>query len=313
MKLKPLLIFLAIFVIGFGSGFLVSGRLTKRKIAEVKERQTPAGFKKDLYKYINPDKSQQKYIDSIIAAYVPRIREESVESRKEQKRLRDSMFTMIQGLLDQKQQQKLKKFETEKIIKPAIKKEIPERDTSTAQFRKLGQKRKIEEYRKSLTPQQRSEFDSMVIKQRQAMRNPELKRELRQYMRRSIFPVLRRYRVEFEKELTEDEKALLSEVRSNRNAMRNNNQDMGDDVDDKKQLDPQLKADLRDLIQNHKTTLDKMITELKPQREQWTRDMDEIKKRYYPAYKNTDDLKKGGIDRNTLDFLLMDGNGRKMK
>jgi hypothetical protein len=312
MKLKPFLIFLVIFVIGFGSGFLVSGRLTKSKIAEVKERQTPAGFKKDLYKYINPDKSQQKYIDSIIAAYVPRIREESIESRNEQKRLRDSMFTMIQGLLDQKQQKKFKKFEAEKIVKPSIKKEFSDKDTTTVQKRKSTQKRNIEEYRNSLPPEQRPRFDSMLIKQRQAMRNPELKKELRVYMRKNIFPVLRKYRVEFENELSEDERALLTELRAIRNSGKFNG-GSEDEPDDKKQIDQQLKTELRNLIQNHKVTLEKMAAEIKPQREKWTRDMDEIKKSYYPAYKNTDELKKGGIDRNTLDFLMLDVNGRKMR
>ena len=76
MNVKAFLIFSIIFILGFGSGFLVSGRLTKKSIEAVKERETPLGFKKDLYKYLNPDEDQKQFIDSIVAEYIPKIKED---------------------------------------------------------------------------------------------------------------------------------------------------------------------------------------------------------------------------------------------
>ena len=103
MKIKSLILFLLIFGVGFGAGFIISGRITNKKIAEVKRRQTPAGFKDEIYKYVKPNQNQKKYLDSVISEYLPKIKKENEIRQEYQKKLRDSMFAQIQNMLDKKQ------------------------------------------------------------------------------------------------------------------------------------------------------------------------------------------------------------------
>lgn len=316
MSIKPFLIVLAIFMIGFGAGFWTSGRITRNKIEAVKARQTPDGFKDDLYRYIKPDKAQQKYIDSIIAAYIPRIREEGVESRNAQKRMRDSMFTLIQTLLNNKQQSGLKKFEKEKIIKPQqVAKNMDTAGSRPAPGSVVTPQTPGSPYR--LDQDASNRRDSAFIKQRLAMQNPELKRALRMYIRRNMLPVLMQYRNQFERELSAEELQLLGDIRAvRRDRVKRDRDEQGETPDltpDERNLSQDQKEALRTLYQNHKASLDKIAAELKPLRDKWNAEMDEIRLSFYPEYKRIERPNYKSIERNTLDFLLMEsgpGGGR---
>lgn len=318
MNLKALLIFLTIFILGFGSGFLVSGRLTKNSIEAVKERESPVGFKKDLYKYLNPDERQKQIIDSIVADYIPKIKEERAISRMYQKNLRDSMFVQIQSLLDTKQKKNLKKFEEEKLIKKPQPKIAKQKDTIRTTT-KITRKERIEQFKESLTPEQKLTLDSILEKKPRRHRNPEMNKEIRQYARANIVPVLRKYRSEFEEELNDDERQIIAGWRQKRNELiKAELLGIGDEETKEKQdaLISEARISLGSIINNHKKSLEEMAETLKPERLKWQADIDEIKVKYYPDYKPGEENEFKNKEKNAIDFLLMKGDrkpGRRLK
>jgi hypothetical protein len=317
MNFKALLIFLTIFGVGFGTGFLVSGRLTKNSIEAVKERETPVGFKNDLYKYLKPDENQKRIIDSIVADYIPKIKEERAISRMYQKHLRDSMFAEIQSLLDIKQKDNLKKFEKDKIKKTS-KQAIKLADTSKTVDKQLTLKKRLQEIRKDLTPQQQQKFDSTIEARKKERQNPEMKKELKVYYRQNIIPVLLQKRRNFEDELTEDEKATIEDIRTKRNAFRAEwleGQITGEGMESKDMKDFMLESRkaLQPILLNHKAELEKLEESIRPEREQWEADIDKIKAKYITDYKPKSDKLFKSKEKNAIDFLLMKGERRAGK
>ena len=317
MNFKALLIFLTIFGVGFGSGFLVSGRLTKNSIEAVKERETPVGFKNDLYKYLKPDENQKRIIDSIVADYIPKIKEERAISRMYQKHLRDSMFAEIQSLLDTKQKDNLKKFEKDKIKKTS-KQAIKLADTSKTVDKQLTLKKRLQEIRKDLTPQQQQKFDSTIEARKKERQNPEMKKELKVYYRQNIIPVLLQKRRNFEDELTDDEKATIEDIRTKRNAFRAEwleGQITGEGMESKDMKDFMLESRkaLQPILLNHKAELEKLEESIRPEREQWEADIDKIKAKYITDYKPKSDKLFKSKEKNAIDFLLMKGERRAGK
>lgn len=310
MNLRALLIFLTIFILGFGSGFLVSGRLTKNSIEEVKERESPVGFKKDLYKYLNPDERQKQIIDSIVADYIPKIKEERAISRMYQKHLRDSMFTQIQSLLDTKQKKNLKKFEQEKLIKKPEPKITKQKDTIKTTS-KITRQERIEQFKESLTPEQKQTLDSILQKKPKRPRNPAMNKELRQYARANIVPVLRKYRAEFEEELSDEERQTIANLRQKRNELiKSELLGVGEDESKEKQeaLISEARISLGNIIKDHKQSLEQIAETLKPERLKWQADIDEIKAKYYPDYKPGEENEFKNKEKNAIDFLLMKGD-----
>jgi hypothetical protein len=317
MNFKALLIFLTIFGVGFGTGFLVSGRLTKNSIEALKERETPVGFKNDLYKYLKPDENQKRIIDSIVADYIPKIKEERAISRMYQKHLRDSMFAEIQSLLDIKQKDNLKKFEKDKIKKTS-KQAIKLADTSKTVDKQLTLKKRLQEIRKDLTPQQQQKFDSTIEARKKERQNPEMKKELKVYYRQNIIPVLLQKRRNFEDELTEDEKATIEDIRTKRNAFRAEwleGQITGEGMESKDMKDFMLESRkaLQPILLNHKAELEKLEESIRPEREQWEADIDKIKAKYITDYKPKSDKLFKSKEKNAIDFSLMKGERRAGK
>ncbi|MFM9944419.1 MAG: Spy/CpxP family protein refolding chaperone [Bacteroidia bacterium] len=313
--LKPLLIFLTIFIIGFGSGFLVSGRLTKKSIEAVKERENPSGFKRDLYNYLNPDERQKQIIDSIVADYIPKIKEERTLSRLYQKHLRDSMFTKIQSLLDNKQKGKLKKFEEEKIIKKPQPTVAKQKNDTTKKKSLVTRKERMEDFKNSLTPEQKKELDTIMAETKPLPRNPAMNKELRQYARSNIMPVLIKYRSEFEAELSEEEKQTIADLRQKRNALIKAELfgiDDEESMEKQKALIAEAKIVLKEIILKHRVSLEQMAETLKPEREKWEADMDVIKAKYIEGYKPGQSKNFRSKEKNAIDFLLMKGD-RKPK
>jgi hypothetical protein len=283
----------------------------------VKERETPVGFKNDLYKYLKPDENQKRIIDSIVADYIPKIKEERAISRMYQKHLRDSMFAEIQSLLDIKQKDNLKKFEKDKIKKTS-KQAIKLADTSKTVDKQLTLKKRLQEIRKDLTPQQQQKFDSTIEARKKERQNPEMKKELKVYYRQNIIPVLLQKRRNFEDELTEDEKATIEDIRTKRNAFRAEwleGQITGEGMESKDMKDFMLESRkaLQPILLNHKAELEKLEESIRPEREQWEADIDKIKAKYITDYKPKSDKLFKSKEKNAIDFLLMKGERRAGK
>jgi len=316
LQLKSFLIFLAIFVIGFGSGFLVSGRLTKRSIEAAKERETPVGFKKDLYQYLKADAMQKQAIDSILAEYIPKIKEERAISRAYQKHLRDSMFLQIQQLLDNKQKGELKEFEKEKILKTpkTIIAKAKEKDTASKKNTlKIIKQKQFERFKESLTPEQKENLDSMIDTRKNEPKNPEMQKEIRLYTRSKIYPTLIEYRSKFDEELTPKEQELIQNLRDKRRTMVKaellgqslNEEDENTIMDAKKEL--------QNIISNHKQSLEKIANELKPNRDKWDADIDAIKQKYIADYSAKKFKSSKQIQKNVIEFLLLNPDRKPVR
>lgn len=316
LKLKSLLIFLSIFITGFGFGFLVSGRLTKRSIEAVKARETPGGFKNDLYKYLDADATQKRVIDSIVAEYIPKIKEERAISLAYQKHLRDSMLIQIQQLLDNKQKGELKKFEKEKILKTTKPILVKGKETDTVAKKpsiKIIKQKQFERFQESLSPEQKQNFDSIIRDRKKEVKNPEMQKEIRQYTRSEVYPVLLEYRAKFEEELSVSEKAIIQKLRDQRkDIIRAELLGQPQDKEDEKTL-LEARNELQSIIINHKISLEKIVLDLQPRRDKWNADIDAIKQKYIADYSPRNNRNAQQKEKNLLEFLLLNPDKKPMK
>jgi len=322
MKIKTILVFLSIFILGFGSGFLLSGRLTRQSIEAARQRETPIGFKKYLYDYVKADSNQRQVIDSIVSEYIPKIKEESALSRSYQRHLRDSMFAEIQQLLNEKQKNELKKFEKEKIVKKPREETGIVKDTQDASLPlKYSRQNRKGESKTSLSKEQSDPSDSLRKRYKEEMRNPEMLKEIRRYTRFYILPVLTKERARFELELSEEEKATIASIRTKRKEIIKNEwmgvEEDPENGEKQKVLIQEAKKALKEIIVNHKTSIEQIAESLKPNRAKWEADMDMIKARYVKDYKPMPkDKTRKQLEKQVVEFILLDpdkvvGRGRR--
>lgn len=317
MKINSLILFLLIFGIGFGAGFIISGRITSKKIAEVKHRQTPAGFKEEIYKYIKPDNSQKQYLDSVIAEYIPKIKKENELSREYQKKLRDSMFSEIQIMLDKKQKTKFKKYE--ETITTTDKKTTPKSDTDTS-IKEKRDKKKYEKFREKLSIEQQRKLDSAIERRKKDLQNPNLKREIWEYTKQNIYPILLKYRLNFDEELSESEKQTIEILIENRKKLRKeyaqsqiDDSEIEDLSDKMKEFNNEARTELIPIFLNHKNSIEKIVEDLTPYRQKWEKDISEIKAKYIEDYKPPQKKSQKIREKNIMDFLLLNTQNHKRK
>ncbi|NUM32195.1 MAG: hypothetical protein HUU47_07725 [Bacteroidetes bacterium] len=307
MKLNTFILFLLIFGLGFGAGFIFSGRLTNKKIAEVKRRQTPAGFKDEIYKYIKPDDAQKKYLDSVIADYIPKIKKENEIRQEYQKMLRDSMFAQIQMMLDNKQKNKFKKYK-ETVLTSKDDRKINKNDTLDFVQKR---KKKYEKFKENLTIEQQQRLDSAIERRKRDLQNPELKRQIWQYTKQNILPVMQKYRLQFEEELSDDEKEIIKNLVAKRKEYRSEiiqSQLEDESINKNSQLKEfylEARTELMPIYNNHKTSLEKIATELAPYRQTWEKDINEIKSKYIENFKPSTQKPQKVKEKNIIDFLLI--------
>lgn len=306
MKLNTFILFLLLFGVGFGAGFIFSGRLTNKKIAEVKRRQTPAGFKDEIYKYIKPDKNQKKYLDSVIAEYIPKIKKENEIRQEYQKKLRDSMFAEIQIMLDKKQKNKFDKYK-ETVLIPDKKTKPQHADTSDYS---ILRKKKAEKFRESLTEEQQHKLDSAIERRKKDLQNPELKREIWQYTKQNILPVLYKHRLEFDEELDENEKEIIEQLIAKRKEFRSEylNSQIDEETDKNakhKEFYIESRKELLPIYINHKASIENIIEQLAPYRQTWEKDINDIKSKYIENFVPPTRKSQKVKEKSIIDFLLI--------
>lgn len=312
MTLRSVSIILLIFGLGFGSGFLFSGRLTKQRIEAVKAHETPQGFKNDLYKYLKPEDRQKKVIDSIVATFVPLIKEERAISRLVQKHLRDSMLASIQQILDAKQKGDLNRFEKEKMRAPLPKKTKGNRDTLPTTKKEIIKKR-MEIYRESLSPEEQIKFDSTINRRPKGNKRADMRAQTRAYILETMLPVLKSYRVKFDKELSADERNTLKDLRQQRDALKldwlQNQIDDADKSENREAIRAFMETSKRPLqiiTLKHRARLEAINSELEPLRQKWIEDLTAIRAKYQPDGKPFQSDRINNPRKNTVEFLLMD-------
>lgn len=107
MKTKPVLIIVATLIIGFVTGFLTNGYITKSKIDKFVKSGTHEGFKGMYYRVLQPDEEQLKIIDPILDKYGALIHENVTTMQQSMKELHQKMVSEIEPYLDEEQKVRL--------------------------------------------------------------------------------------------------------------------------------------------------------------------------------------------------------------
>jgi len=169
-----------------------------------------------------------------------------------------------------------------------------------------------------LTPEQNEKLKAAKEAKRADMK--EMRSELKKYKDEQIKPTLKLKREEFDKSLTEDEKATISALRTEMKAMRANKKTESDgkpqhrDPEQRKLMKEKLDASLAPIVEAHKAELEKVEADLQPLRDTWKADMEQIKEKHDAACKDKKCKGKKGkhkrdhADKGTMKyykFLLM--------
>lgn len=115
LKRKPLLIILATLIIGFFTGFITHGLITRAKIQNFVRIGTHEGFIGRYLQIIEPDEQQLQHIEPILEDYAERFRQHLSSSRQIMKELHFKMVEEMKPFLQDEQirrlQESIKRFE----------------------------------------------------------------------------------------------------------------------------------------------------------------------------------------------------------
>jgi hypothetical protein len=122
MKTKSIIIIVATLIIGFVTGFLVNGQLTKGRIQKFVKQGTHDGFKMRFFDIIRPDEAQKIAIEPILEAYAVKTHETAENFREEMKARHDEMIKKLEPYLKEDQLLRLKdaqeRFERHERMRP---------------------------------------------------------------------------------------------------------------------------------------------------------------------------------------------------
>ncbi|MFM9944416.1 MAG: hypothetical protein ACKVQB_04215 [Bacteroidia bacterium] len=174
-------------------------------------------------------------------------------------------------------------------------------------LKKLNEERKTR-IEQILTPEQQVKWKAIIEKKKAELKNPELKRELKEYKKQNIKPVILEKRKAFENELSSEEKEIIADLRAKREAFLKSAK--GENREERKQRGKELKLEaqnaLKPIIEKHKLALENIATELQPLQTQWKTDMDAIKAKHISDYKPKGKRKGKNEMQMVIHFLLMD-------
>ena len=122
MKTKSIIIILSTLFIGFVTGFLVNGQLTKSRIQSFVKQGTHDGFKMRFFDIIDPDETQRVAIEPILEEYAEKTNEIVESFREEMKSIHDEMILKLEPYLNKEQIERLKdaqeRFERNERLRP---------------------------------------------------------------------------------------------------------------------------------------------------------------------------------------------------
>jgi len=183
----------------------------------------------------------------------------------------------------------------------------------------MGEKRSAIE--QTLTSEQLEKWKTIKAKDKSAMKNPELRKEMKTYKDKNIKPVLLEKRKTFDSELSADEKTVIADLRAKHQALRGSK--VGPNKDDnykaemkkrRMELKEETNKTLKPIMDKHAASLEKINADLTVSREQWKKDMEAIKAKHKVDSKSkpSHKAKKGGSkDKSSIGFILMDPEGKK--
>lgn len=127
---------------------------------------------------------------------------------------------------------------------------------------------------------------------------------MREYQKQNVAPVLLEQRKKLETKISDEDKATLARIRSERKTPR------GQKGDGQKAGDRPHKDELSALVQKYDGEISKLMEEIEPKREQWEKDMKAIAEENGPEHKGKKGMKNGAHRSHPgfqkARFLLMD-------
>lgn len=170
------------------------------------------------------------------------------------------------------------------------------KEVNAVEIAKLKKAQK-EEIEKVLTAEQKDKLKKYHDARKQDREN--LKKDLADYKKKNIEPVLREKRQLLESQLTDLEKKVIADMRIKANAQKDHMKEVrkeleqsGMDDDESvehrrqdmkkqnRQVMKEIHESLKPIAENHESILNNIEQELKPQQEKWKKDMQDIKAKY---------------------------------
>lgn len=200
---------------------------------------------------------------------------------------------------------------------------------NAAEIRKL-RKEKQEKLKEVLTKEQLEKLET--IKKENKKKKTELRKEIRQYQKEVMLPVLKAQRMEFDKLLTNEEKKVIEDLRIRQREMHKQSREIrktGKEADNKdqnkkgrhemmKKRNEQFRKDCKNqltpIIESHAADLKKVESNLEPQRNEWEAQLKLIRTKHLgesPETENhpkTEKHKQRKEEQMNIRFLLLDPN-----
>lgn len=138
-----------------------------------------------------------------------------------------------------------------------------------------------EKVKEILTPEQLNKAKSIMVDTNKIKQNGKkaYRKQLIEYTEKNIKPAISEKRKEFDKNLSEEEKKIIAEFVAKHNALKDANKEIIDKkliIERRKALHKETTEALKPIIANHKTELEKIFDDLKPQIEKWQNDIDRM-------------------------------------
>ncbi len=116
----------------------------------------------------------------------------------------------------------------------------------------------------------------------------QLREALQEYHQGNILPVLKQQREKLEAQISQEDKALIDELRAEQSAMREKMQAAKGDPEKMRALRDEMKAhreemeQMRGLVEKYEADIERLFTEVIDQRQQWREDLKQIHEQYQP-------------------------------
>ena len=114
-KLKYTLAFVAVLLIGFVLGFLVSGRLIHSRVNRMQKYYTNQGFRYEFRRLLHPSPEQLKQMKPVLEEYGQKNRENMMLFRQRQQQLMKSLHHDLKPFLSPVQVKRLEMMEQRRM------------------------------------------------------------------------------------------------------------------------------------------------------------------------------------------------------
>lgn len=123
MNTKRTILLIAVLLTGFAAGFLVAGRLAKKRIDRIVERHEPRSMPLRLMQLLEPDETQAPEVERILHRYADTLRDLRRSHRRDLKQVHLSMQEELRPILRVDQLKRLENLQKRMMRPPREKKE----------------------------------------------------------------------------------------------------------------------------------------------------------------------------------------------